>query len=51
MVAVESEAPSVTRRVPQCEQKRASAGFSLPQLVQNGIGDGLLFAAEPSAKG
>ena len=47
MVAVESPATaggtgSVARRVPQCEQKRASSGFALPQLVQYGIGDRLL---------
>jgi len=54
MVAVESPATaggadSATRRVPQCEQKRASSGFALPQLVQYGIGDRLL--SEPSAAG
>src|SRR3569623_1061329 len=47
MVAVESAAggacpSSLTRRAPQCEQKRASSGFALPQLVQYGIGDRLL---------
>ena len=29
---------SLARRVPHCEQKRASSGFCLPQAVQNGIG-------------
>src|SRR4051812_8558593 len=46
IVAVESAAgacpSSLTRRVPHCEQKRASSAFALPQLVQYGIGDRLL---------
>jgi hypothetical protein len=47
IVAVDSPEGSVaagaglsvwTRRVPHCEQKRASSGFCLPQAVQNGMG-------------
>ena len=49
MVAVESPAPSLSRGEPHFEQKRASSGFALPQLVQYGIGDRLL--SEPSAEG
>src|SRR3954469_25422071 len=33
---------SPARAVPHWEQKRASSGFALPQLVQYGIGDHLL---------
>jgi hypothetical protein len=46
IVAVESPpaagAASVTSGRPHCEQKRASSGLALPQLVQYGIEDLLL---------
>src|SRR3954452_10743291 len=50
IVAVESPTPSgrtggasaLGSRVPHWEQKRASSGFPLPQLVQYGIDDRLL---------
>ena len=37
---------AATRRVPHCEQKRASSGFCRPQAVQNGISNSLVCGNE-----